>query len=94
MGDVDGILRPASSSLNISGFILEASSRRAIPTMFNGAFWAEQGALASYGQDLYETGRQAARLVGKILKGTAPAESPVEVNPKIEFAINRRSQKH
>ena len=61
--------------------------------MFNGAFWAEQGALASYGPDPYETGRQAARLVGKILKGTAPAEIPVEVNPKIEFAINLKVAK-
>ncbi len=93
MGDVDGILRPASNSLNIPGFILEASSRQAIPTMFNGAFWVEQGALASYGPDPYETGRQAARLVGKILKGTAPAEIPVEVNPKIEFAINLKVAK-
>ena len=93
MGDVDGILRPPSSSLNIPGFILEASSLKAIPTMFNGAFWVEQGALASYGPDPYETGRQAARLVGKILKGTSPAEIPVEVNSKIEFVINLKVAK-
>ncbi len=93
MGDIDGILRPPSPSLNIPGFILEASSRQAIPTMFNGAFWVELGALASYGPDEHETGRQAARLVGKILKGTAPAEIPVEVNPKIEFAINLKVAK-
>jgi len=30
----------------------------------------------------------AARLVDKIIKGVHPAEIPVEVNPKIEFAIN------
>ena len=87
-GEVDGILRPASSSLNIPGFILEAAAKQAIPTMFNGVFMVEQGALASYGPDEYETGRQAARLVDKILKGTNPAEIPVEVNPKIKFAIN------
>ena len=48
----------------------------------------ERGALASYGPDFYASGRQAARLVDKIIKGTNPAEIPVEVNPKIEFAIN------
>jgi len=87
-GEVDGILRPASPSLNIPGFILEAAAQRAIPTMFNSTFWVERGALASYGPDEYETGRQAARLVDKILKGVKPAEIPVEVNPKIKFAIN------
>jgi putative ABC transport system substrate-binding protein len=87
-GKVDGILRPASSSLNIPGFILEAAAQRAIPTMFNSTFWVERGALASYGPDEYETGRQAARLVDKIIKGADPAVIPVEVNTKIKFAIN------
>ena len=61
--------------------------------MFDVAFWAEQGGLASYGPDLYASGRQAARLVDKILKGTKPAEIPVEVNSKIEFVINLKVAK-
>lgn len=92
-GEVDGILRPTSPSLNIPGFILEASFQRGIPSMFNGAFWVERGALASYGPDEYESGRQAARLVDKILKGAKPATIPVEVNSKIEFAINLKVAK-
>ena len=47
-GEVDGILRPASPSLNISGFIVRRAGRT-IPTMFNSTFWVERGALASYG---------------------------------------------
>jgi putative tryptophan/tyrosine transport system substrate-binding protein len=86
--EVDGILAPQVLSLNIPGFVLEATAQRAIPTMFAGAFWAEQGGFASYGPDYYDSGRQAARLVDKILKGGNPAEIPVEVNPKIELAIN------
>jgi putative ABC transport system substrate-binding protein len=91
--EVDGILTPISTSLNIAGFILEATSQRALPTMFDAAFWVERGGLASYGADYYETGRQAARLVDKILKGAKPAEIPVEVNPKIEFTINLKVAK-
>jgi ABC-type uncharacterized transport system substrate-binding protein len=87
-GDVDGILAPDALSFNIPGFILEAAPQQAIPTMFAGAFWVERGGLASYGPDYYGMGRQSARLVDKILKGVEPAEIPVEVNPKIEFAIN------
>lgn len=61
-----------------------------IPALFDSAFWPERGAVASYGPDFYESGRQAARLVDKILKGQPPAEIPVEVNSKLEFAINRK----
>lgn len=87
-GDVDGILKPRFLALNIPALILEATVQRGIPAMFEGAFWVEQGALVSYGADFYTSGRQAARLVDKILKGANPGEIPVEVNPKIELAIN------
>jgi putative ABC transport system substrate-binding protein len=56
--------------------------------MFFGAWHAENGGLASYGPAFYESGRQAARLVDKILKGTNPGQIPVEVNNNIEFVIN------
>jgi putative ABC transport system substrate-binding protein len=92
-GEVDGIMAPRCCSLNIPGFVLEATSHQGIPTMFEAAFWVERGALASYGPDYYESGKQAARLVDKILKGTAPGKLPVEVNPKIEFAINLKTAK-
>ncbi len=91
--EVDGILGAHQPPLNISGFIMEASSKRAIPTMFASSFFVEGGGLASYGPNLYETGRLAARLVDKILKGTKPADIPVEVNTKIEFAINLKVAK-
>ena len=89
-GDVDGILAPLSLALNLPGEILKAASQRAIPTMFSihGRFLVEHGGLASYGADAYASGRQAARLVEKISKGTAPAAIPVEVNSTIELVIN------
>src|SRR5262245_5906773 len=87
-GEVDGILKPPAVSLNIPGVILEATGQRGIPTMFDAAFWVERGGLASYGPDLYASGRQATRLMDKNLKGTKPAEIPVEVNSKVEFVIN------
>jgi ABC-type uncharacterized transport system substrate-binding protein len=92
-GEVDGILQPLCCALNIPGFVLEATSQRALPTMFTNAFYVEHGGLASYGSYNYETGRQAARLVDKILKGADPAEIPVEINTKIEFAINLKTAK-
>jgi putative ABC transport system substrate-binding protein len=86
--EIHGIIVPRSLSLNIPGFAREATSRQGIPTMFFGAWHAENGGLASYGPAFYESGRQAARLVDKILKGANPGEIPVEVNNNIEFLIN------
>jgi putative ABC transport system substrate-binding protein len=92
-GEVDGILVPSPVSLNIPGFVLEATSQRAIPTMCTISFHVERGGLASYGPEMHEMGRQAARLVDKIVKGAKPAEIPVEVSPKVEFAINLKVAK-
>lgn len=88
-GVTDGILSPLSVSLNIPGLIREAAA----PTMFDSGFHVERGALASYGPDYYDTGKQAARLVDKILKGANPAVIPVEVNSKIELVINLKTAK-
>jgi putative tryptophan/tyrosine transport system substrate-binding protein len=86
--EVHGIVVPRSLSFNIPGLAVDATSRQRIPTMFFGPWYVEQGGLASYGPDFYESGRQAARLVDKIIKGTNPREIPVEVNNQIEFVVN------
>lgn len=91
--EVDGIISSGSMALNIPGLVLNATSERRVPTMFNGAYFVEQGALASYGPDFYESGRQAARLVDKVLKGEKPATIPVEANPKIELVVNLKVAK-
>jgi putative tryptophan/tyrosine transport system substrate-binding protein len=88
---VDGILQPSSLSFNIPGFIMEAVAARALPTMFEDAFFVERGGLASYAPDGYTSGWLAARLVDKIFKGTAPMEIPVEVNTKIKFVVNLKT---
>ena len=89
-GEVDGILGSLTVTSNIPGLALEAGSKLALPTMFSG-FFADQGGLASYGADLTASGRQAARLVDKIIKGGKPATIPIEVSSKIEFVINLKT---
>jgi putative ABC transport system substrate-binding protein len=92
-GEVDGVVAPLCCSLNIPGLVLDIIPPKQIPTMFDSTFWPERGALASYGQNYYETGKQSARLVDKILKEQKPADIPVEVNSKIEFVINLKAAK-
>jgi putative ABC transport system substrate-binding protein len=91
--EVDGIISASGMGLNLPGLVLEATSKRQVPTMFNGAFYVERGALASYGPDFHESGRQAARLVAKIIKGEKPGQIPVEIDAKIELVINLKVAK-
>jgi putative tryptophan/tyrosine transport system substrate-binding protein len=92
-GDIHGILSPRPMAWNIPGYVREAGSRSSMPTMFAVTFFAENGGLASYTPDSYESGRMAARLVHKILKGDRPREIPVESNHKIELVINLKVAK-
>jgi putative ABC transport system substrate-binding protein len=91
--EIDGIFSPRVLSQNIPGLILEIAPKRGIPTMFETPFYVERAGLASYGADKYALGRQAARLVDKILKGAKPGDIPVEQPTKFELAINLKAAK-
>ena len=90
-GQVDGMLAPRYLALNIPGFMLEATARRAIPTMFHDTLFVEQGGLASYSPSRYQAGRQAARLADRILKGAKPGDLPVERPTRLELVINLKT---
>jgi putative ABC transport system substrate-binding protein len=89
--EVGAILSPRYLSLNIPGFIVETGLREKIPTMLHASFHVEQGGLASYAADLYQLGRQAARLVERIMKGAKPADIPVERTTRFELVVNRKT---
>ena len=91
-GGHDGILIvQAGTNLNIPGRSLEVATSERIPTMYPASFWANVGALASYGPDQYTQGQQAARLAHKVLTGTAPRDLPVELPDRIELIINLKT---
>jgi putative ABC transport system substrate-binding protein len=92
-GEADGLLSPQVLALNIPGLINEIASKQAIPTMFHHSFFTEQAGLASYSASIHELGRQAARLVDKILKGAKPADLPVEQPTKFELVVNLKTAK-
>jgi putative ABC transport system substrate-binding protein len=87
----DGILAPGSPVLDIPGQIAELTGR--VPSIFPAAFWVRHGVLVSYGSDYFAEGRQAARLVAKILRGARPQDLPVEGSNTIELAINLKTAK-
>jgi putative ABC transport system substrate-binding protein len=64
-----------------------------LPSMYQNREAVEAGGFMSYGADLAESYRRVAYFVDRILKGTKPADLPVEQPMKFEFVINLKTAK-
>ena len=64
-----------------------------LPSMYERSFYVDAGGLMSYATNDDEIFRRAAVYVDKILKGTKPADLPVEQPTKFEFVINLKTAK-
>jgi putative ABC transport system substrate-binding protein len=73
--------------------VLGLASKHRLPAGSQYKEFAEAGGLLTYGPDLPDLFRRAATYVDKILKGTKPADLPVEQPTKFEFVINLKAAK-
>jgi len=68
--------------------ITTAALAARLPTMFGSRDWLEAGGMMSYGASFTDRYRRSADIVDKILRGTKPADIPVEQPTKFELAVN------
>jgi putative ABC transport system substrate-binding protein len=73
--------------------IAELATKTRLPAIYNRGDFIENGGLMSYGANPLDLYRRAATYVDKILKGTRPADLPVEQPTKFEFIINQKTAK-
>jgi putative ABC transport system substrate-binding protein len=73
--------------------LAELTVRHRLPAMFHLREYAEAGGLMAYGANIHGMYRRAASYVDRILKGTKPADLPVEQPTKFELVINLRTAK-
>ena len=73
--------------------IANLAIQKRLPSLFEGSRWVESGGLISYSTDDLAVYRRAATYVDKILKGTKPADLPVEQPTKFELVINLKTAK-
>ena len=73
--------------------IAELTIRNRTPSMCNTSTYVEAGCLMSYATNSADQYKRAATYVDKILKGTKPAELPVEQPTKFELVINLKTAK-
>jgi putative tryptophan/tyrosine transport system substrate-binding protein len=104
--DIESAFRAASKGHADAVLVLQTpilnSQRRQIadhalkgrlPAIYPASQYVEDGGLMSYGASISDLDRRAATYVDKILKGTKPADIPVEQPMKFEFIINLKAAK-
>jgi ABC-type uncharacterized transport system substrate-binding protein len=93
-GRADALMLPESAMLSENRHrIFELAVSKRLPTAAGGPHFAEAGSMLSYGANVREVCRRSSVFVDKILKGTKPADLPVERPAKFEFVINLKTAK-
>ena len=64
-----------------------------LPTSYANREYVDAGGLMSYGPNFADLFRRSAELVDKVLRGTKPADIPVEQPTKFELVINLKTAK-
>ncbi len=91
-GEVDAMLTVPTAPIDnaLTEIILPNVYRLKLPLMTHSRPLAEKGALASYGANFYDMGKQAARLAGKVLQGLEARKMPFETPKKILYTVNEK----
>ena len=93
-GRADAVLVLAGSIFNSHRTqITELAVKSRLPASYSNPSYVEDGGLMSYGASVTDLYRRAATYVDKILKGTKPADLPVEQPTKFELIINLKTAK-
>lgn len=87
------VLLPAPIMSSGGDEIAKTALQNRLPTLFFTRDPIRAGGLMSYGPDLLATIQRKAYFVDRILKGTQPADLPVEQPTKLQLAINMQTAK-
>ena len=87
------VVLPDSLFTNRREGIAELALRQRLPSIYGEREYVETGGLMSYGESLREFFRRAATVVDKILKGTKPADLPIEQPTRFFLVINLKTAK-
>ena len=88
----DGIIAPLGAfTYTHRAKVVQLALKHRLPGIYWVRDYVEEGGLMSYGASFADVGRRAAYFVGRILKGNAPADLPVERPTKFELIINLKA---
>jgi putative ABC transport system substrate-binding protein len=72
---------------------LAVTLQQRLPSMFHSREFAELGGLMAYGTSIPDLFRRSTAYIDKILRGSKPADLPVEQPTKFELVINLKTAK-
>jgi len=92
-GEVDAMMDPADAMVTagLMEWGVEKAKELKIPLMMLSKGECEKGALASFGVDYIDLGKQSALIANQVLKGVAPTNIPVEMPRKYFFCLNSQT---
>jgi putative ABC transport system substrate-binding protein len=89
-----GLILPQDSfTVVYRQLIVELAARHRLPAVYAFRYFATAGGLLSYGVDVVDQFRQAATYIDRILRGTNPADLPVQQPTKFELVVNLKTAK-
>jgi putative ABC transport system substrate-binding protein len=87
------IVQPSPFTYRQRARIIDSASHNSVATIFGFPAAARDGALISYGPDYLTMNQRAPLYVNQIVKGTKPADLPVELPTKISLLVNLKTAK-
>jgi putative tryptophan/tyrosine transport system substrate-binding protein len=87
------IVAPDAFTIVHQHLFIRLAQQHRVPAVYFLRSSVAQGALMSYGPDVYDNFRRSASYVDRILKGAKPADLPIQQPTKFELAINLKTAK-
>ena len=87
-GSTSLVVQPSPFTYGQRGWIIASAMKNGLGTIFAFPVAAKEGSLVAYGPDYLHMYRRAPFYVDRVLKGTNPADLPVELPTKVELLVN------